>query len=188
MIRDIKEQSSCQGIELIEEEKEESQDSYGETKTGISKSLIQESNIDGDSCVPRVCTENFDSNVGVEQHELSQNVENSMNNTYLCGLCDHSFHNQNGLSKHTLTHDKRSTFSCEECCKSFSHESDLVLHLHTHTGKRPFVCEYCNKSFSLASHLKVHTVDALLTGRLYSLKFCRRTHSVDGRLPLLRIW
>ncbi len=78
---------------------------------------------------------------------------------FCCPLCDQTFTYNASRTKHiNVVHNKSKPFPCEMCNKSFISKSDLTRHARSHTGDKPFSCTLCEKSFPQKAHLVRHMV------------------------------
>ncbi|XP_057315762.1 zinc finger protein 37-like isoform X1 [Hydractinia symbiolongicarpus] len=81
---------------------------------------------------------------------------------FRCNLCNFTYSDQLGLSKHMKAKHTAKTNLCKECGKAYSTKSSLAQHVH-HYHKHPmaYTCEVCDKKFNrkdfLTKHQKTHT-------------------------------
>ena len=121
----------------------------------------------------------------VKQEEVDKTL-------FLCDICNMSFSNKKGYSRHIKrVHERQGRVKCELCGKIVCSETNLKRHILSVHGKanqsvidapKPFSCEICEKGFnhkkSLAKHMKsVHAKE----GRA-KCRYCGKVMSSENSL------
>lgn len=112
--------------------------------------------------------------------------------TFVCQVCQKTFHHQRMLNRHVKCHNETKRHLCSFCGKGFNDTFDLKRHVRTHTGVRPYKCTLCDKAFtqrcSLESHMKkIHSVTQKYAykerrNKLYVCEECGHTAGTQEEL------
>lgn len=112
--------------------------------------------------------------------------------TFVCQICQKTFHHQRMLNRHAKCHNETKRHPCTFCGKGFNDTFDLKRHVRTHTGVRPYKCTLCEKAFtqrcSLESHMKkIHSVTQTYAykerrNKLYVCEDCGHTSATQDEL------
>ena len=136
-----------------------------------------------------------DQKVGWSQHDLNLAISSpavyrlsypcthTVENPYLCDVCDKTFASSCNLGYHARSHTGEKRFKCAICDNSFANKTTLMEHARTHTGKKPCKCHFCDmmlfsQTSGLACHLRTHTGETP-----YKCVICDTSFSQQGSLP-----
>lgn len=76
--------------------------------------------------------------------------------SFMCRICQKTFHLQRLLNRHLKCHSEIKRYLCRFCGKGFNDTFDLKRHTRTHTGVRPYKCSTCGKAFTQRCSLESH--------------------------------
>lgn len=146
-----------------------------------------------ESPVPSKMTDSIISNTSNgTTTKTTSDGSNTSTASYVCQVCQKTFHYQRMLNRHLKCHNETKRHFCDFCGKGFNDTFDLKRHVRTHTGVRPYKCTLCEKAFtqrcSLESHLKkIHGVTQQYAykerrSKLYVCEECGHTASSQDAL------
>ncbi|XP_073454925.1 uncharacterized protein [Aquarana catesbeiana] len=159
-------------IEYIEEEPEESKDSYASVSEDRSSPGCMYKDEDylplnanytrarkhksksGKMSPPcEVCGKVFGSKSSLERHLQIHTGQRP----FPCNECGKRFSCRNHLNTHKRSHSGERPFSCNQCGRRFINHQHLVLHQVVHTGEKPYSCPVCGKGFTRQSSVVKHS-------------------------------
>ena len=105
-------------------------------------------------------TQNFETVENLLVSRFPESNYNAGQNHYQCEMCNKSFKNRSGLTRHQVSHGTDKFFFCHLCGKRFKRKSHLQRHEITHDKRekyeKPHTCETCDKHFTEKAGLKRH--------------------------------
>ena len=112
-----------------------------------------------------------------------EEAKTSMDEPFVCELCDEKFDRVSDFNKHALIHTGETTFSCPLCDRIFF--SELVQKRHTSTHReieKPYACDQCDKRYSTKSVLISHASKAHRRSPMHPCLHCERSFPTQDQL------
>ena len=122
----------------------------------LSHQKVKEANISiGMSYCCHMCSKNFSTRYGLDQHEKSHSKDHQ------CNVCRRPFPTKSRLTKHMQIHIANRPYKCHKCDQGFSARHTLIEHLQLHEEEEDYhSCAICKKLFhqksSLDKHMRTH--------------------------------
>ncbi|XP_026482774.1 zinc finger protein 236-like [Ctenocephalides felis] len=106
---------------------------------------------------PKICDQQIVEQTS-EIEEAKFNDSSSSEHYYICTTCGRSFHDENILNDHLLTHTSLDTFKClVSNCSMYFNTASALKHMEKHNEVKYYICPSCPKTFKTKVNCREHT-------------------------------